>query len=72
MDVKGEENRWTYINNVQLIGVVDAAVLIFHHAGVVAAVWGHHRFHYDWPQALSQLHVKKVIPFVFVFTAYYL
>lgn len=42
-------------HNIKLVGVVDAAILVLHDAGVVALVRGHHRVHYDAPGGITNL-----------------
>lgn len=47
---------------IQLVGVVDAAVLVLHHAGVVAFVRGDHGLHDDGPHVVTDLKVPDEIP----------
>lgn len=42
-------------DHVELVGVVDAAVLVFHHAGVVALVGGNDGLHDDGPHVVTHL-----------------
>lgn len=45
--------------DVQLVGVGDGAVLVLHHAGVVAAVGGHGALHHQAPLLVAQLRGQK-------------
>lgn len=42
---------------IQLIGVINAAILVFHHTGIVSLVRGHYRFHDDGPHMVTDLKV---------------
>lgn len=48
-------------DNIQLVGVVDAAVLVLHHTGVVAFVRGDHRLHDDGPHVVTDLKVQQEV-----------
>lgn len=47
-------------HNVKLVGVVDAAILVLHDAGVVALVGGHHGVHDDAPGGITDLKGNRV------------
>lgn len=42
-------------NHVQVVGVVDGAVLVLHYARVVPLVWRHHAFHDEAPVLVTDL-----------------
>lgn len=46
---------------IQLIGVVDAAILVLYHAGVVAFVRGDDGLHDDGPHVVTDLEVQARI-----------
>lgn len=46
-------------NNIKLVGVIHAAVLVFHHTGVVSLVRGDDRLHDDGPHVVTDLKVKR-------------
>lgn len=45
----------TLTHYVELVGVVDAAVLVFHHTGIVPLVRGDRRLHDDGPHVVADL-----------------
>lgn len=51
----GEPPAPALTHNIQLVGVVDAAILVLHDAGVVALIRWHHRVHDDAPGCLADL-----------------
>lgn len=58
LDQAQRREEATLTHYIQLVGVVDAAVLVLHHAGVVAFVGGHHGLHDDGPHVLTDLKVQ--------------
>lgn len=51
---KTRKEKWL-TDNVQLVGVIDAAIFVLYQTCVVAFVWRHYRLHYDGPHVLSNL-----------------
>ena len=51
-------SQQTLTDYIQLVGVINAAVRVFHHTGVVSPVGGYDRLHDDGPHVASDLKVK--------------
>lgn len=52
-------NMITLTDYIELVGVINAAVLIFHHTGIVSLVRGYHRLHDDGPHMVTDLNGEK-------------
>lgn len=46
-------------DNIQLVGMIDAPILVFHHTGIVSLVGGHYRFHDDGPNMVANLSIGE-------------
>jgi len=47
--------KLTLTDYIQLVGVINAAILIFHYTGIVSLVRGYYRFHDDGPHMVTHL-----------------
>lgn len=48
-------------DNIEQVGVSEAAVFVLHHAGVVPSVRGNHRLHDQGPHVLSDLRREEKV-----------
>ncbi len=54
-----QRQQLTLTDYIELEGVTDAAVLVFHHTGIVSLVRGEHRLHDECPHTVTHLKILE-------------